>query len=91
MKNADSQVAPRFDLTRASLLFNHIRTMLERHHEGNALAIQVERNIYLIRCGKGLLNVLEKNIMPNPRSYSTAIRELMTAPQGPKRRAGFHS
>ena len=65
--------------------------MLERHHEGNALVIQVERNIDFIHCEKGLLNVLEIKYNAQSKIVFAAIRELMTAPQGPKRRAGFHS
>ena len=58
---------------------------------GNALAIQVERNIYLFRCEKGLLNVLPRKYKAHSKIVFDAIRELMTAPHGPKRRAGFHS
>jgi hypothetical protein len=58
---------------------------------GNALAIQVERNIYLFRCEKGLLNLPEIKYKAHSKIVFDAIRELMTAPQGPKRRAGFHS
>ena len=58
---------------------------------GNALAIRVERNIYLIRCEKELLDVLERKYNAQSKIVFDAIRELMTAPQGPKRRAGFHS
>ena len=58
---------------------------------GNALAIQVERNIDLIHCEKGLLNVPEIKYKAQSKIVFAAIRELMTAPQGPKRRAGFHS
>ena len=65
--------------------------MLERHHEGNALVIQVKRNIDFIHCEKGLLNVPEIKYNAQSKIVFAAIRELMTAPQGPKRRAGFHS
>ena len=58
---------------------------------GNALAVQVERNIYLIRWEKGLLNLPERKYNAQSKIVFAAIRELMTAPQGPKRRAGFHS
>jgi len=58
---------------------------------GNALAIQVERNIDLIHCEKGLLNVLQRKYKARSKIVFDAIRELMTAPQGPKGRAGFHS
>ena len=58
---------------------------------GNALAIQVERNIYLIHCGKGLLNVPEIKYNAHSKIVFAAIRELMTAPEEPKRRVGFHS
>ena len=57
----------------------------------NALAIQVERNIDLIHCEKGLLNVPQIKYDAQSKIVFAAIRELMTAPQGPKRRAGFHS
>jgi len=65
--------------------------MLERHHEGNALVIQVERNIDFIHCEKGPLNVPEIKYNAQSKIVFAAIRELMTAPHGPKRRAGFHS
>ena len=65
--------------------------MLERHHEGQRARIQVERNIYLFRCEKGLLNGLQRKYKAHSKIVFDAIRELMTAPQGPKRRAGFHS
>jgi hypothetical protein len=58
---------------------------------GNALAIKVESNIDLIHCQKGLLNVPEIKYDAQSKIVFAAIRELMTAPQGPKRRAGFHS
>jgi hypothetical protein len=58
---------------------------------GNALAIQVERNIHLFRCEKGLLNVLQRKYKAHSKIVFDAIRELMRAPYGPKRRAGFHS
>ena len=58
---------------------------------GNALAIQVERNIDLIHCEKGLLNVPQIKYDAQSKIVFAAIRELMTAPQGPKRRAGFHT
>jgi len=53
--------------------------------------IQVERNIHLIHCEKGLLNVLQRKYKAHSKIVFDAIRELMTAPHGPKRRAGFHS
>ena len=59
--------------------------------KGNALAIQVERNIYLFRGEKGLLNVLQRKYMAHSKIVFDAIRELMTTPQGLKGRAGFHS
>ena len=65
--------------------------MLERHHEGNALVIQVERNIDFIHCEKGLLNVPEIKYNAQSKIVFAAIRELMTAPEEPKRRVGFHS
>jgi hypothetical protein len=58
---------------------------------GIALAIQVERNIDFIDCEKGPLNVPEIKYNAQSKIVFAAIRELMTAPQGPKRRAGFHS
>jgi hypothetical protein len=58
---------------------------------GNALVIQVERNIDLIHCEKGLLNVPEIKYKAQSKIVFAAIRELMTAPHGPKRGAGFHS
>ena len=58
--------------------------------KGNALAIQVEHNIDLIHCEKGLLNVLQRKYKAHSKIVFAAIRELMTAPQEPKRRAGFH-
>ena len=58
---------------------------------GNALAIKVESNIDLIHCQKGLLNVPEIKYNAQSKIVFAAIRELMTAPHGPKRRAGFHS
>jgi hypothetical protein len=58
---------------------------------GNALAIQVERNIDFIHCEKGLLNVLQRKYKAHSKIVFDAIRELMTAPHGPKDRAGFHS
>ena len=58
---------------------------------GNALAIQVERNIDLIHCEKGLLNVLQRKYKAHSKIVFDAIRELMTTPQGLKGRAGFHS
>ena len=58
---------------------------------GNALAIQVERNIHLFRREKGLLNVLQRKYKAHSKIVFDAIRELMAAPQGPKRCAGFHS
>ena len=70
---------------------------------GNALAIQVERNICLFRCEKGLLNVLQRKYKARSKIVFTRkykahskivfdpIRELMTAPGEPKRRVGFHS
>jgi hypothetical protein len=58
---------------------------------GNALAVQVERNVDLIHCEKGLLNVLQIKYDAQSKIVFDAIRELMTAPHGPKRRAGFHS
>ena len=58
---------------------------------GNALAIKVESNIDLIRRQKGLLNVLEIKYNARSKIVFAAIRELMTAPEQPKRRVGFHS
>jgi hypothetical protein len=58
---------------------------------GNALAIQVGRNIHLFRCEKGLLNVLQRKYKAHSKIVFDAIRELMTTPQGLKGRAGFHS
>ena len=58
---------------------------------GNALAIQVERNIDLIHCEKEPLNLVEIKYKAQSKIVFAAIRELMTAPHGPKRRAGFHS
>ena len=57
----------------------------------NALAIQVERNIDLIHCEKGLLNVPQIKYDAQSKIVFAAIRELMAAPQRPKRRAGFHT
>jgi len=45
----------------------------------------------LFRCEKGLLNVLQRKYKAHSKIVFAAIRELMTASQGPKRRAGFHS
>lgn len=53
--------------------------------------IQVERNIDLIHCEKGLLNVPEIKYKAQSKIVFAAIRELMTAPEEPKRRVGFHS
>jgi hypothetical protein len=58
---------------------------------GNALAIKVESNIDLIHCQKGLLNVPEIKYNAQSKIVFAAIRELMTAPEEPKRRVGFHS
>ena len=58
---------------------------------GNALAIKVESNIDLIRRQKGLLNVLEIKYNARSKIVFAAVRELMTAPEEPKRRVGFHS
>jgi len=58
---------------------------------GNALVIQVERNIDFIHCEKGLLNVPEIKYNAQSKIVFAAIRELMTAPEEPKRRVGFHS
>jgi hypothetical protein len=58
---------------------------------GNALAIKVESNIDLIHCQKGLLNVPEIKYDAQSKIVFAAIRELMTAPEEPKRRVGFHS
>jgi hypothetical protein len=58
---------------------------------GNALAIQVERNIDLIHCENGLLNLAEIKYKAQSKIVFAAIRELMTAPEEPKRRVGFHS
>jgi len=58
---------------------------------GDALAIKVESNIDLIRRQKGLLNVLEIKYNARSKIVFAAIRELMTAPEEPKRRVGFHS
>ena len=57
---------------------------------GNALAIKVESNIDLIHCQKGLLNVPEIKYNAQSKIVFAAIRELMTAPEEPKRRVGFH-
>jgi hypothetical protein len=57
---------------------------------GNALAIKVESNIDLIHCQK-LLNVPEIKYNAQSKIVFAAIRELMTAPEEPKRRVGFHS
>jgi hypothetical protein len=57
----------------------------------NALAIQVERNIDFIHCEKGLLNVPQIKYDAQSKIVFAAIRELMAAPQGSKRRAGFHT
>jgi hypothetical protein len=58
---------------------------------GNALAIKVEGNFDLIRRQKGLLNVLEIKYNARSKIVFAPIRELMTAPEEPKRRVGFHS
>jgi hypothetical protein len=58
---------------------------------GNALAIKVERKIDLIRRQKGLLDVLEIKYNARSKIVFAAIRELMTAPEEPKRHLGFHS
>ena len=57
----------------------------------NALAIQVERNIYLFRGEQWLLNVLQRKYKAHSKIVFDAIRELMTPPGTPKRRIGFHS
>jgi hypothetical protein len=57
---------------------------------GNALVIQVERNIDLIHCEKGLLNVPEIKYNAQSKIVCAAIRELLTPPQKPKRRIRFH-
>jgi len=57
----------------------------------NALAIQVERNIYLFRGEQWLLNVLQRKYKAHSKIVFDAIRELMTAPEEPKGRVGFHS
>ena len=57
----------------------------------NALATQVERNIYFFRCEKGLLSVLQRKYNAHSKIVFDAIRELMTAPEEPKGRVGFHS
>jgi hypothetical protein len=51
----------------------------------------VEHNTCLVPCAKGLSNVLEKKYNAQSKIVSTAIRELMTAPDEPKRWVGFHS
>ena len=58
---------------------------------GNALAIQVERNIYLFRGEQWLLNVLQRKYKAHSKIVFAAIRELMTAPEEPRRRLGFHT
>ena len=58
---------------------------------GNTLVVQVERNIYLFRCEKGLLNVLQRKYKAHSKIVFDAIRELMTTLQGLEGRAGFHS
>lgn len=58
---------------------------------GNALAIQVERNIDLTRGEEGLLNVFDRKYNAQSKIVFDAIRELMTAPEEQKRRVGFHS
>ena len=58
---------------------------------GNALEVQVERNIDFIHCEKGLLNVPEIKYNAQSKIVFAAIRELMTAAKEPKHRAGFHS
>jgi len=58
---------------------------------GNALAIQVERNVDLIRCEKGLLNALQRKYKAHSKIVFDTIRELMTAPEEPKGHVGFHS
>ena len=57
----------------------------------NALAIQVERNIYLFRGEQWLLNVLQRKYKAHSKIVFAAIRELMTAPEEPRRRLGFHT
>ena len=58
---------------------------------GNALAIQVERNICLFRCEKGLLNVLQRKYKAHSKIVFDPIRELMTIPEKPRPRIGFYS
>jgi hypothetical protein len=58
---------------------------------GNALVIQVERNIDFIHCEKGLLNLPEIKYNAQSKIVLAAISELMTAAEEPKSRAGFHS
>ena len=57
----------------------------------NALAIQVERNIYLFRGEQWLLNVLQRKYKAHSKIVFDAIRELMMASEEPKGRVGFHS
>jgi hypothetical protein len=58
---------------------------------GSALAIQVEDNIDLIHCENGLLNLAEIKYKAQSKIVFAAIRELMTAPEGPMGRARFYS
>jgi hypothetical protein len=90
MKNADSQVAPQSTDESFSVVQSQ-STMLERHHEGQHAP------------GPGgtqhLFNSLQERAAQRPRAKYNAqsksvfdvIRELMTATEGPKRLAGFHS
>jgi len=57
----------------------------------NALAIQVERNIYLFRGEQWLLNVRQRKYKAHSKIVFDAIRELMMASEEPKGRVGFHS
>jgi hypothetical protein len=57
----------------------------------DALTLEVERRIYLIRGEKVLLNALEKKYNARFKIVIGPIRELMSPPEKPKRRIEFHS
>jgi hypothetical protein len=90
MKNADSQVAPRSTNESFAVVQSH-RTMLERHHEGQRASDTGGTQHLFASCEKGLLNVPERKYNAQSKIVFAAIRELMTAPEEPKRRVGFHS
>ena len=57
----------------------------------DALALQVDGRIYLIRSGKALLTNLETQYNAQAKIVFDTIRELMTISEKPKPRIGFYS